>query len=200
MSDSQSETKNATSTNTELTTKNLNVSGNTGLTAVGGEGGSLDLSYNPTTTSIDAHTETDFGAIKAGTALSQHALDVAASVNGSAIDAVQNLASKSLTATGNAYGAALNAVQDNTDNTVTVISTLAGKFGTALQGLFEDTQTQLGNTVSALNSTYTANNTSANQQVINATSAAEKSVIDAVKYLALAVVAGVAVYYITKKG
>lgn len=194
MSDSQSSTSNKTSTNTELTTKNLNVSGNSGLTVVGGENGSLGLSYNPTNFSTDA------GAIQAGTSLSEHALDVVASVNGSAVDAVQSLASKALTSTGNAYGAAITAVSNNTDNTVSVISKLATTFGTGLQNLFEDTQTQLGNTVSALNSTYTANNTSANQQVINATSAAEKSVIDAIKYIALAVVAGTLVYYITKRG
>lgn len=193
MSDSDSQTKNSTSTNTELTTKNLNLSGNSGVTVAGGESGS---SQNLTLNS----SSTDDNAVAYGTALSAHALDTAAAVNADAIDAVSSLAGKALTSTGNAYGQALTAVQDNTDNTVTVISKLATGFGTALQGLFEDTQTQLGNTVSALNSTYTANNTSANQQVINATSAAEKSVIDAIKYIALAVVAGTLVYYITKRG
>lgn len=193
MSDSQSETKNTTATTTSLTTKNLNLSGNSGVTIAGGEEGSTQ---GITLNSIS----TDFGSVQAGTALSEHALDTVAAVSGRSTDAVVNLASKSLTATGNAYGAALNAVTDNADSTVSVISQLATKFGTALADLTGSEQTQLGNVVSALNSTYTANNTSANQQVINATSAAEKSVIDAIKYIALAVVAGTLVYYITRKG
>jgi hypothetical protein len=201
MSTSKSSPSNTTSTSTELVTKNLNVSGNTGLTVVGGEGGSLGFSESNTTNdnSIRVQSTTDFGAVEAGTGLSQHALDVAASVNASSLSAIRSLAAETTEATGNAYGKALTAVQTNANDTVSVIAGLAGKFGTALQDLTASEQTQLGNVVSALNSTYTANNTSANQQVINATTQAGEQLTETIKYIAIAAAAAAALYFITRR-
>lgn len=212
MSSSKSSPTNTTATSTSLTTKNLNVSGNSGFTAVGGEGGSQNLSVRNDTTSnniaIDnsVRTTTDFGAVQAGTGLAQSALDTVAAANRYSIDAVtdsnstiRSIAGQAIEASGSAYGGALTAVQHNTDNTVSVIQQLATQFGTALYDFTSQEQTQLGNTVSALNSTYTANNTSANQQVINATQAAGENLTATIKYIALAAAAAAALYFITRK-
>lgn len=184
MSKSNSSPTNTTSTSTQLTTKNLNVSGNSGFTAVGGEGGSQSLVVNNTTT--------DLGAVQASTGLASHALDIVGAANRDSISTVANFASKSLESTSSAYGTALTAVENNASDTVSTISNLASQFGTALYDFTNQEQTQLGNVVSALNSTYTANNTSANQQVINATT-------DVVKYAVLAAIGIAALYFLTRK-
>lgn len=192
MSSSDSQTQNQTSTATSLTTKNLNVSGNSGLTAVGGENGSLSLSYAPTTIDASTTTTTDFGSVKAATGLASHALDIVAAVNSGSNDLVANLASKSITATGNAYGAALTAVQDNADHTVDVITGLASQFAGKLSDFEGQSQAQLGNVVSALSSTYQDNTTNANTQVINATTGV-------VKYVAAAAVIGIVIFLVLRK-
>jgi hypothetical protein len=190
MSKSQSSPTNDTSTSTNLTTKNLNVSGNSGFTAVGGEGGSQDLSVvNNTTTN---NTVTDFGAIKAATGLSQSALDTVAAANRDSLDVINTVVGKSLTATSNAYGDALHTVADNADNTVSVVSNLATKFGTSLYDFTAQEQTQLGNVVSALSSTYQENTTNANSQVLDATQ-------NILKYAVLAAVGIAALFFLTRK-
>lgn len=164
---------------------------------MGGEGGSQDLSVvNNTTTT---NTTTDFGAIKAATGLSSSALDIVSAANRDSLDFAGDIFGKSLTSTSHAYGDALNAVQDNADNTVSVISRLATTFGTSLFDYTEQEQKQLGNVVSALNSTYTANNTSANQQVINATTQASQQVFDTIKYIGLAAAAVLGIYLLTRR-
>jgi len=204
MSDSNSDSTNTTATTTSLTTKNLNVSGNSGLTAVGGENGTLALAYSPTTntTTIDAHTDisTDFGAINAATGLAGHALDVVSAVNNRSNDSVANLASKQLTSTENIFGSSLTAITHESDNAVSVVSKLATQFGTALADYQSAEQSQLGNVVSALNSTYTANNTSANQQVINAVSQAGAQSSAVIKFVAGAAIAAALLFVILRKG
>lgn len=199
MSKSTSSPTNTTQTQTDLTTKNLNVSGNTGTTLVGGEGGSLAYSQNLTDSSTHVSISTDLGAVQAGTALSQSALDTVAAVNNRSLDTVRDISGQAITATGNAYGDALHTVSEQANGDISIISNLATKFGTALSDFTSQEQTQLGNTVSALNSTYTANNTSANQQVINATEHAGAQLTDAVKYIALAAIAGTLLYVIMRK-
>lgn len=179
MSGSRSDPTNTTSTTTELTTKNLNVSGNTGTTVVGGENGSLGLTYSPS--SYTTNFSTDEGAVTAGTGLASHALDVNAAVTHNAINAVTTQAAGDISS----------------------ITGLATQFGTTLADYQLAEQSQLGNVVSALNATYTANNTSANQQVINATVAAGQQASDEItkvaKYATIAVIGGIALYFMLRK-
>jgi hypothetical protein len=193
--DSESNSSPTTSTSTALTTKNLNVSGNSGLTAVGGENGTLALNYSPTTTVIS----TDAGAVGAATGLASHALDVVAAVNNRSNDAIANLATKQLTSTENIFGTSLTAVTHESDNAVSVVSKLATQFGTALADYQSAEQAQLGNVVSALNSTYTANNTSANQQVINAVTQAGQTSASVIKYVAVAALAAALLFVVLRK-
>lgn len=203
MSESTSSPQNTTSTSTQLTTKNLNVSGNTGTTLVGGEGGSLSYSAadNSTHTSLDItnNSTTDFGAVQAGTGLSRAALDTVSAANERSLQTVSDISGQAITATGNAYGDALHTVAEQANGDVTVISNLATRFGMALSDYESAGQAQLGNVVSALNSTYTANNTSANQQVINAVSQAGQQNADVIKYVALAAIGGTLLFLLMRR-
>jgi hypothetical protein len=186
MSKSNSSPTNTTSTSTELTTKNLNVSGNSGFTAVGGEGGSQNLSVTNNTSTVN--TTTDLGAIKAATGLSQSALDTVAAANRDSL----NFASDALSTATDVSRNALTTVSQNADNTVSVVSNLAKQFGESLFDFTSQEQTQLGNVVSALSSTYQDNTTNANTQVLQAGT-------NIVKYAALAAVGIVAVYLLTRR-
>lgn len=211
MSSSESSPQNTTATSTSLTTTNQNVSGNQGITNLGGttsyaSSNTTNATDSGNTLSVTNNSTTDYGAIDAATGLGEHALDVAASVNNRAlgsIDSAQQTVSKiantAIDATGSAYGAALTAVQHNTDNTVDIISGIATQFGTDLEKNFNDSQTQLANVVSALNSTYTANNTSANQQVINAVTSAGAQSSNVIKYVAVAAVIAVVAIFVLRK-
>jgi hypothetical protein len=184
MSKSESKPTNTTSTATSLTTKNLNVSGNSGFTAVGGEGGSQSLNVTNNTT----NTTTDYGAIAAATGLSDHALDIVSATNRDSLD----FASQALNLTDATYKNALTTVSNNADNTVSVIQNLATMFGSSLFDFESEQQKQIGNTVSALNQTYQDNTTNANTQVLNAGT-------NIVKYAALAAVAVAALYLLTRR-
>jgi hypothetical protein len=188
MSSSKSSPTNSTSTATSLTTKNLNVSGNSGFTAVGGEGGSQSLNVSNTTDSHNISVTSDYGAIDAATGLSTHALDIVSAANRDSLDFASDIVGQSNDITRNA----LTTVSRNADNTVSVIQNLATQFGSSLFDFESEQQKQIGNTVSALNQTYQDNTTNANTQVLNAGT-------NIVKYAALAAVAVAALYLLTRR-
>lgn len=161
---------------------------------MGSEGSSQNLNVTNNTST------TDFGAISDATGLATHALDIANATTGNALDAVAYANKLSTEATSSIAGQALTTVASQADNTVNVIGNLAGQFGAKLSDYQLAEQQQLGNVVSALNSTYTANNTSANQQVINAVTAAGESSQKVIEYVVIAVIAAGVLLYLMKKG
>lgn len=182
---SHSSTSASTSTNTELTTKNLNVSGNTGATLVTSEGGKTQLTDNSRTTILN----TDGGAIKAvsdvagksiqaTTGVTKNALDIISSVNGDSLSFVNT---------------ALKSTQD-------VLKVLNGSFVDAVTTFEDNSQKTLGNTVSALNQIAKEQNQSADQLIVQASEDSTALVAKVFQNVAIAVAAGLILYAITKKG
>jgi hypothetical protein len=189
---SSSQTQNTTTENNLVETTNRNVSGNTGLVAT--EGSTL------TTVDNSVHLTTDQGAVAAGrdialgaTGLAENALDIVSAVNQRSLSNSEIVSDQALKSVSSAYGQALTAVSENADNTTTIVERLATNFGTRLADLTASEQTQLGNTVSALSSSYESRNTSANQQVLD-------SQTNLVKYVALAAAAAFLGFLLLRKG
>ncbi len=214
-SDSNSSVQNITETNTDFVTKNSNVSGNSGVTVAGGEGGGAQIVTNNLQT-------TDFGAIGASfgfasdvnanvlnyarnvqgdvlsayngaTGLAGHALDLTDAVNNRSLSYASDIFSAANKSVSNYAGQALTAVKESADRSVTVAQTLATMFGTTVKDFAQQDQTQLGNVVSALASSYESRNTSANTQILGAQT-------DLVKYIGFAVVGIAALYFLTRRG
>lgn len=142
MSESESSPSNTTSTSTSLETNNLNASGNTGVTNVGG--GTI-TSIDRSRTTINNST-TDLGAVEAAVGLSKNALDVVLAANQGT----------------NAFaGKALQTTQD-------ALVGLNSKFVDAVSHFEENSQTTLANTVSSLNQIAKEQSQSANQLVVQA--------------------------------
>lgn len=189
-SHSESENRNSTSTNTELTTRNNNVSGNTGLTATAVEGGSLNLNYAPVTL--------DGGAISAASSSAALAIDNAGKAN----ELIRSLAHESAMLFSNSENRALDIVQATTRENSENAAGFAALFAKSLGDAATAQQTQLGNVVSALNKSFVENNTSANQQVINATTEAGQQaanlISDVFKYIAIAAGVGIVAFLAVK--
>lgn len=179
MSKSQSNPTNTTSTSTALTTKNLNVSGNSGPSTIA-EGGSTVTSSTTNNTS-NYTVSTDEGAVASATALSGHALDAITAVNSASLSSESDLAKTAIASTNTAYGNAAN-----------IINGLFNQFGSDLEANQTANETQLGNVVSALTSSFESNNVSASQQAIQGTTSI-------VKYVSVAAIGGLALYLLLRK-
>ena len=202
MSSSKSSPTNTTQTATTVSTQNLNASGNTGPTSVGG-GTVTSNSGNTTNTNVDLNTDnhsvnytitqtSDSGAVAAGQAIASaglattnHAIDLTSQVAGESTGLAQAALDTSL---------ALNQSSNN------FAEQLVSQFSTGLEALQSQQQTQLGNTVSALAEISRQQSESGNQQVIDAVTATQGSLQTIVKYVAIAVTVGAIAYLVLKKG
>lgn len=202
----------ASTQTTSLTTTNKNVSGNTGLTVTADEGADVDLSYAPIT------VQTDDNAVAAGAYVANAGIaastSAAALVSKTAHDAVAANSDIALASINSSSGLEDHAL-DIVDATRADSAKLAGSvltynadlisgFAERLSDITKAGQTQLGNTVSALNASFIDNSKTADQRVTDATLQAGAQSADVIttvaKYAAIAVAVGVIGYIVLKKG
>lgn len=182
MSESTSSPQNTTSTSTQLTTNNLNASGNTGVTLVGGGDTTLtSLSHDESVTTIYNNT-LDAGAVAAGVGLSRSAVDAVSNANNQSL----SFATKQLSTT-----------QD-------VLSGLNSKFIDAVSSFELNSQTTLANTVSTLNQIAKEQNQSANQLVVQASNDAQavasETLTNVFKNVGYTVAAAGLIWLLSRKG
>lgn len=217
MSQSESSPRNTTATTTSLTTENTNVSGNTGLTLVGGGDVNLtnqtrtenNISTNLTSdnsqrdsnnvsnvnsgNTSNSYVTTDGGAIKAISDIGQLSISGAVGLSQSALNTVRASAQDA------------NAFADNALRTTTqALLGLNSNFVNAVSTFEENSQTQLANTVTALNQIAREQNQSANQLVVQASADANAVAADTLttvfKNLGYALAVTGIIYFLSKNG
>lgn len=199
MSASASKSEAKTSESTVVDTRNLNQSGNTGITLLASEDSSTSLTQNTSTLIRDSgNTNTrdsnnstqitlndnseanrsvsDLANLisSASTGVANHALDIAKSTNSDSLDFAR----------------------DSLGTTQSVLERLNSNFIAAVSSFENSSQTTLANTVSSLNQISAEQNKSGNQLVVDATLSAQNTategLVNVFKWLALAVVAALA--------
>lgn len=202
MSESKSNPQNTTANTSTVSTTNANVSGNSGVTlAPQGDNNSTALTIN--TTSVDPSVVAS--ALSASTTAFGNSAQIASdaissnqSIDQASIDQSTGIAKASLAIASQT----LESANEQNVNSLDTINTLASGFATQLEGVVTSeqaalqqdqasSQTQLGNIVSALSTSFVAGSTSVNQSVIT-----EQT--DIFKYLAIAAGLIGAVYFYKK--
>lgn len=204
-SHSTSKTANQTSSvqNTDLTTINKNISGNSGLTAVADTDSTLNLNYAPIS------INTDSGAIAAGERVAN--AGIAASTSAAALTSrlAHDVVADAGVTTNLAFGLAGHAVdtisatsRDAQDRTFDFAGSVLTQFGNKLSDYEQASQTQLGNVVSALSDSFVDNSKTADQRVTDATLQAGAQAADTLrevfKYIAIAAVAAGALFLLAR--
>ncbi len=198
MSDSNSSPTNTTQTSTNVRTDNLNASGNTGPTNVGS--GNLTANTNSTTNVQETNISTDQGAVAAGKAIGLASIKSNTDLTSQALNESTGLAKAAFDTTTTLTDSSYQFADRTIAGYEGAVSELADKFTTSLSSFAGQQQTQLGNTVEALNTIATQQSASGDQQVINAVQATQQSLTTIVKYVAIAAVAVGVLYLALKKG
>lgn len=195
-SSSKTSDSTATTTNTSLTTINKNLSGNSGLVANADEGATLNLSYAPISISTDA------GALEAGARVANAGISAAVTAVGTNAQLASDAIQRSLDANAHTEERAFSIVsattqraddlaRDLSTGAVDFAQSVLTQFGTRLADYQQAEQTQLGNTVSALNDSYRDANKSSDQRIAEIAGESQDLVREVFKYGLIA--AGVAV-------
>lgn len=217
---------------TNLTTINKNLSGNSGLVANADEGATLNLSYAPISINTDAGAvDAGARVANAGISATVTSAALAIDAAGHANDVIRSLAGDVVTQSGQTIGGTLNFARDvigtehaNTSRALDIVlntsqrsdelardlaggaaefaGTVLTQFGNRLAEYQQAEQTQLGNVVSALSSSFVDNSKTADQRVTDATLEAGAQAADTLrevfKYITIAAVAAGAIFLLSR--